>query len=238
MKITVQNLGILKEAMFELGDLTVICGLNNTGKTYATYALYGFLENWRGFLKADVSGKEIDQIIDNGVGRIDLARHAIKTKNILAKGCMRYTKELPRIFASDSKYFSEAKFLLDLDQKLASILHQPFERKLQSTKSELVSFSKPKGIGTLDISLSADHGNIDLPRRMIKDAIIDVFNEILFKQYFPTPFIASTERTGVAIFSKELDYTGNRLLEEMDRSSKGIDPLELLFKYLISISIS
>ncbi len=216
--------------MFELGHLTVICGLNNTGKTYATYALYGFLENWRGFLKADVSGKEIDEIIDNGVGRIDIAQHVQKAKNILAKGCQRYTKELPRIFASDSKYFSHAKFHLDLDQDIASILHPPFERKLHSKKSELLSFSKPEGIGTLDISLSADHGNFDLPRRMIKDAIIDVLNEILFKRYLPRPFIASAERTGVAIFSKELDFARNRLLEEMARSSKGIDPLELLFR--------
>ena len=230
MKITVQNLGVLKEAMFELGDLTVICGPNNTGKTYANYALYGFLENWRSFLKADVSGKEIDEIIDKGVGRIDLDKHVAETKNILAKGCRRYAQELPRIFASNSKYFSEAKFHLDLEQDIASILHLPFERKLQSKKSELLSFSKPKGIGMLDVSLSADHSNIDLPRRMIKDAIIDVLNEILFKRYLPKPFIASAERTGVAIFSKELDFARNRLLEEMARSSKGVDPLELLFK--------
>ena len=43
MKISVENLGVLKQAEFELGDLTIICGSNNTGKTYATYALYGFL---------------------------------------------------------------------------------------------------------------------------------------------------------------------------------------------------
>lgn len=35
MKIKVKNLGILKQAEFELGDLTIICGDNNTGKTYA-----------------------------------------------------------------------------------------------------------------------------------------------------------------------------------------------------------
>jgi predicted ATPase len=37
----------LRQAEFSLGDLTIICGANNTGKTYATYALYGFLESWR-----------------------------------------------------------------------------------------------------------------------------------------------------------------------------------------------
>ena len=44
MKIEVNNLGLLKHAEFSLGDLTIICGGNNTGKTYATYALFGFLE--------------------------------------------------------------------------------------------------------------------------------------------------------------------------------------------------
>lgn len=39
MKITVQNLGALKHATFELGNFTILCGGNNTGKTYATYAL-------------------------------------------------------------------------------------------------------------------------------------------------------------------------------------------------------
>ena len=43
LKIELKNLGILKHAEFSLGDLTLICGENNTGKTYADYALYGFL---------------------------------------------------------------------------------------------------------------------------------------------------------------------------------------------------
>ncbi|MEY2911767.1 MAG: hypothetical protein RLZZ184_1076 [Cyanobacteriota bacterium] len=34
MKIKVKNLGTLREAEFTLGDLTIICGCNNTGKTY------------------------------------------------------------------------------------------------------------------------------------------------------------------------------------------------------------
>lgn len=35
---------MLDEAEFEVGDLTIICGENNTGKTYATYSLYGYLD--------------------------------------------------------------------------------------------------------------------------------------------------------------------------------------------------
>ena len=44
MKVSLKNVGMLDEAEFEVGDLTIICGENNTGKTYATYSLYGYLD--------------------------------------------------------------------------------------------------------------------------------------------------------------------------------------------------
>ena len=51
MKFKFENLGLLNEAELELSNLTIICGENNTGKTYATYAIYGFLRNWRQLLR-------------------------------------------------------------------------------------------------------------------------------------------------------------------------------------------
>ena len=38
------NLGPISEAELELGDLTIIAGRNNTGKTYLTYVLYDFMK--------------------------------------------------------------------------------------------------------------------------------------------------------------------------------------------------
>ena len=42
-----KNLGPVKNAELELGDLTVIAGRNNTGKTYIVYALYALLKMFR-----------------------------------------------------------------------------------------------------------------------------------------------------------------------------------------------
>jgi predicted ATPase len=47
MKIKIKSLGALQQAEFELAMLTIICGGNNTDKTYATYAMFGFLTFWR-----------------------------------------------------------------------------------------------------------------------------------------------------------------------------------------------
>ena len=46
MKVVLNDIGVLKYAEFTLGDFTILCGKNNTGKTYATYSLYGFLDYW------------------------------------------------------------------------------------------------------------------------------------------------------------------------------------------------
>ena len=50
MKFIFKNLGPIHEAELELGDLTIIAGQNNTGKTYMVYALYGFLKMWKDLL--------------------------------------------------------------------------------------------------------------------------------------------------------------------------------------------
>ena len=45
-KFRFKNLGPVDDATLELGDLTIITGRNNTGKTYMVYTLFGFLRDF------------------------------------------------------------------------------------------------------------------------------------------------------------------------------------------------
>lgn len=45
MIFSFENLGVISKGEIELGDLTILCGANNTGKTYVSYTLYGLLKN-------------------------------------------------------------------------------------------------------------------------------------------------------------------------------------------------
>lgn len=65
MKVSLKNVGMLDEAEFEVGDLTIICGENNTGKTYATYSLYGYLD----FVNNDDSRFVVLEIIEDIVNQ-------------------------------------------------------------------------------------------------------------------------------------------------------------------------
>jgi len=64
MKFEIQNLGPVKSAELELGDLTIIAGRNNTGKTYIAHSIYGYLK-W--FNSQDFE----DHIIGIGISAIE-----------------------------------------------------------------------------------------------------------------------------------------------------------------------
>ena len=88
MKIKVKNLGPLRQAEYELGDLTIICGRNNTGKTYVTYALYGFFDYWKSTYNFSV--KNINKLIENGHISINLFEYRDKISEILKQACKKY----------------------------------------------------------------------------------------------------------------------------------------------------
>lgn len=229
MKIQVKNLGTLKQAEFTLGDFTIICGGNNTGKTYATYALFGFLFAWRQMVSLEISNAKIEQLLREGVTRIEIREYVEQAQEAIAKACTTYTRGLPRIFAAPPERFKETSFRISLDTQNIR-LNNKFEREISAAKSELFSLDKTEESTELVVTLLAEKETVKIPIHILDDIIAEALKDIIFSQLLPNPFIASAERTGAAIFRKELNFARNRLLEEMGQTDKNINPIELLFK--------
>lgn len=229
MKISIKNLGVIKQAEFILGELTIICGGNNTGKTYATYALFGFLSSWRNAFSIKVPDGDVRRLMNEGSVELDIQDYIGSAQSTLKKGCTVFTKQLPHVFASSHKHFSESYFSVDLD--LSDIQPIPtFERTMGAAKTQLFSISKKADSPLVTISLLVEKEKVRIPQDVISRIIGDALKDIVFGHLFPRPFIASAERTGAAIFRKELNFARNRLLEEMSSMEKNINPLELLSK--------
>jgi AAA15 family ATPase/GTPase len=229
MKILIKNLGAIKQAEFILGELTIICGGNNTGKTYATYALFGFLSSWRNAFSIKVPDGDVRRLMNEGSVELDIQDYIGSAQSTLKKGCAVFTKQLPQVFASSHKHFSESYFSVDLD--LSDIQPIPtFERTMGAAKTQLFSISKKADSPLVTISLLVEKEKVRIPQDVISRIIGDALKDIVFGHLFPRPFIASAERTGAAIFRKELNFARNRLLEEMSSMEKNINPLELLSK--------
>ena len=229
MKISIQKLGAIKQAEFTLGDLTIICGGNNTGKTYATYALFGFLSFWRDAFSIRVPDSDVQRLLNEGSIELDIQDYISNAQTILEEGCKAFTKQLPHVFASSDKHFSESRFCVDLDSTDIQPI-QTFERTMGAAKSQLFSISKKADSPLVMISLMVDKEKVKIPQEVINRIIGDALKDIVFGRLFPHPFIASAERTGAAIFRKELNFARNRLLEEISSMEKEINPFELLSK--------
>ncbi len=229
MKVQVRNLGALRQAEFSLGEMTIICGSNNTGKTYATYALLGFLAFWREVFFVAVKAEDIRRLLAKGVVHIDLSEYLKDSERILVEGCQAYTKQLPTVFAAPADRFQKTEFQVELDSADVRPVGQ-YKRRISSANSVLLSMTKSEGSSELVVTLLVEKEEISLPDDVITQYIGNALKEVIFGRVFPNPFIASAERTGAAIFRKELNFIRNRLLEEMSQADKNINPMDLLFK--------
>lgn len=229
MKITLKNLGVLKHAEFSLGDLTIICGENNTGKTYATYALYGFLNSWRGIVDFKVSDSQIQRLLTDGGLKIGLAQYVEKVNSTLSKACREYTKQLYSVFAAPSDRFSDSEFRIQTERP--RILDKVFNSQMGLPQEGYFSYSKEKGSDELTVSLPVKtEQESEISPGYAQLVLSFILKDVVLSSKFPSPFISSAERTGVAIFRKELNFARNRLLDEMVRMDQKINPQELLSK--------
>ncbi|TAE56147.1 MAG: ATP-binding protein [Nostocales cyanobacterium] len=217
MKVKVKNLGALKQAEFTIGDLTIICGYNNTGKTYATYALFGFLYTWRNVFPININQDKITELLTDGVTRIDIEEYIQQIDQIVDKGCTVYSQELSNIFAASSDRFNNTEFKCNLETENIKLLDQ-YNITINIGEGSLFSITKSQNSTDLVVTLVGDKEKVKIPHFIIEKFISDALKNIIFRNKLPRPFIASSERTGAAIFRKDLNFDRNRLLENIDRT--------------------
>lgn len=167
MKIKIQNLGVLKQAEFTLADLTIICGSNNTGKTYATYALFGFLFTWEEILTIDIDN-QIQQLFSEGVIYVDIQKYIKQTQKIVAKACQEYTTEkLPDIFAAAPEKFKETKFDVIFDVNDIN-LNMKFEQKVGLPSGGFFSLTKNDDSTELVVTFPVEQEKVKIPAVLLK----------------------------------------------------------------------
>jgi ABC-type branched-subunit amino acid transport system ATPase component len=235
MKIHLEKLGHLDRVDLEVGDLTIVCGENNSGKTYATYALYGFLRMWaQGVMHPHPLAMELAQSLpQTGVAKLDLLTGLLPTAESYFEGLSKeYTGQLARVFASKDVYFQESVFQFR-PTKMDPLFDQEFAYSVKTGAQTALTFSKAAGSSVLEIASASDMQE-PLPSYATANFIDDIFRRLLWSQLVPVVHISSAERTGATIFSKSLNFTRDKLFNTMHRleTDKTRPPQEDLFSLL------
>jgi len=230
MVFKLENIGIVRYAEVEMGKLNIICGMNNSGKTYITYAIYGFLYFWKNMFKLPIELKEFEKLKESGVYNLPLLQYIDKAPQIIKQACIEYTEMLSSVFSSHERKFVDASLMLDVSPGEILLADSEYEGGIRSpdTKTGL-KFRKEENSDVLIITLfSKDDDYNEIPDFIVGQTISDAIKKIVFSSVFPSTFIISAERTGAAIFRKELNFARNKIIEAVSKNDVEIDPLFLL----------
>ena len=233
VKFRFKNLGPVKDAELELGDLTIIAGRNNTGKTYLAYALYGYLKTWRELRPLQLA----DSLINDALKSASLTLKDL-TSTVLAEGQARWkvdqdtlSKERARVIRELNRKYSK-EVLADVFNSSQDTFERASIEAVSGEFPEKHRFSIEVGSGRV-ISMEFDGGEIILSYRFsLPEADLAVEHLRLAGWISPfylfflvrsiselgyVPFILSAERFGISLFYKELDYSKNRLVDLLQK---------------------
>lgn len=227
MKIHIKNIGMLDEADFEVGDLTLICGENNTGKTYATYSLYGYLDfvNSRKGMNFSIFYSLIDRysrFIKIQDYKIQMNIEVFKNifENVLETLKYEYENILPEVLSGKTEDFKKSIFKHECDPLLE------FSNFKQNTNDEeqqkkISKFFRSYAFRLCEINEKTISFSYENNKELnnVSNYFLVAFVSYILSIICPKPFILSAERTGAAMFQKELDINKNEIIEKIATAS-------------------
>lgn len=229
MKVRIENLGIIRIAEFELSDFTVIAGKNNTGKTYATYALYAFLSTWQTNIQFKIPNETVTQLYQLGTTNIDIENYLKNAGSTLQRATQRFQRSIPRFLSIREDINPKIGFSIIINKDdLPNVDDIEYSSTLL-TKSNKEVLGMEKNIGMRHLTVSfLGETKTTMPHSLISRQLSRALSIMIFGDLFPDTFISSAERTGATIFRTELDFARNRLLDQITNDKSQIDPFTFI----------
>ena len=211
MKFRFEKLGCVEKAEIELGDLTILCGDNNAGKTYISYAIYGFLTAW----DTNIVFKEkklAKQLVKDGSAQFDLKTLEGRLSETMNALCKQYTGYLPVVFGLNEEHFADTLCSIPL-QDYKPTYKRGMEISVGNAEEEVLKIHKKPDSSVLEFILLKKEK--DIPVKLLDIPINRILGEAFLREYFPKPFMISAERIGISTFYKELEITKTVVMQSL-----------------------
>jgi hypothetical protein len=232
LNIEFNNLGNIKNGNLTLKDFTILCGDNNTGKTYATYAIYALLDKDFYFNFKEIK-KIIVDLFENGLYELDIKIFTDDNYNTLKEEIEKgFFKNLYTVFSASEDEFKRTKISFTLDKTIIedNIAKSKFKAKSYIGKKESLVFEAEKDESSNIIKFIL-HDN-KMSKDFLEDRIKDVLSKTIFKQLFSNSFLLPAERTGLNLFYKELGRERTTLVHHLQKAT--INTMDLVKDLFIS----
>lgn len=240
MKIEIKDLGYVKNVSLDLSkDLTILCGPNNTGKTYVSYAIYGLM-NFRSELPHfQLVTEMIKPLFEKGKIELNIVDFFSESNSDYLESIGKnYSKNISKVFASDDSTFEKTEVkikLSDIDNFKTKILKKEVKQEFGIRNSFLVRIVKEIDSPILTCLLieneKIEGTKQELPTSILVSIIGSQITNLFIDLIFSKTFIAPAERIAINIFSKELSLKRNFLVDkllELKDVNKDDDPFDYI----------
>lgn len=225
MRIEFNNFGQAGSGEISISNLTVICGPNSSGKTYISYAVYAVLKHLIEFFDFGGDYQVVEKLVEKGIATINLQEVRDNITKYTGVAEKNFQRGLEGFFNAPDDFFADAKFSFHLEDRDFPELdfNQVSVRISNDTRLE-GEIDPATGVMTLAYYSGTD---TNIPRRALRDIVSRVIFGAILDDAAPKPFVVTSERTGVALFYKDLDINSNAIVSHL-RDSDKIDPFEII----------
>lgn len=224
MKLSIDKLGFVEHIDLDLGKkLTVFSGPNNTGKTYITYAIYGFMK-YLSELDLDIFKNKVATLSESGKVEIDLLNDIILLPQFLDLVNTNFKRELSNIFATTTSLFEETNVSIsnfDDEATRKLIINSEDKFNISIGYNLLITVSKAKDSSILECFIVNNNQNFQNEQEKVafNQVLRRIFSKHIFdyllKVIIPNCYITPVERIAINIFSKELSIKRNTLVDKL-----------------------
>lgn len=218
MKFIIENVGPIKTATVELGQLTIVCGKNNTGKTCLTRSIYEFYRTFRNNLSFSVDIDQKTFPLD-----IDLAQYAKQASSAVKECAKKYSKAILDNGAKLSVSLKPSEFPVSCD---APPSQWKMGHRLFTIKKEGSVLHIDEKVIPLDSTDKQEYNkdDDDFDFQALLSAIIKHY---LFEQKFNDCFIADSfcvmsERNGFVHFKTHINIANAFVANQSTNNSTPI----------------
>ncbi len=236
MRLEIKELGAIKRAEFDLGKkLTIFCGPNGTGKTYAAFLIYALARLENRNLGYRLNANLLNLIITENRLEYPLDLEelwAFKTREVKS-----LEDRLGSIFAvADSKvndFFAktEISLLESKDDFFERIIKLKLDLKIRLYQYEF-HFIKESGASTILVHVGEDTTKDEQYKSFLDIVFTSRLYSILAFHPLTSSAIFPVERNSIYTFSNELSIRRNEALEHLQALStrKDLNLMDLFFK--------
>ncbi|MBA2682785.1 MAG: AAA family ATPase [Ktedonobacteraceae bacterium] len=240
MKISIRNLGAVREAEIDLKPLTVFVGPNSTGKTWTAYVLSGIFGpyGFRNYLNESnidhildeypVLNEIFQQVNSRKSANINLIEFTDQYGEAHLNKVIAYAKEwMPRFLGTNRCVFDELIVSIHLAEAKGKLLEtlrrEVFTRSLSSTRSlkekdqELMYFYSESD--NTEENIAEVKTSQDLPSSVVKRFLLESVFQPMHRSLFPDTYVFPTERPGFVTFPLDRTFVSKDPVQRAVSSS-------------------